>query len=250
MKIFSAAAVLLGLAAVGSAAPAPEPWCTRPGSGCWKVKRSVEVFSRAIRSSGGLEARSPEADFSNAPGGVAYAVKRAVDHLANVLALSSDNPEQYYKELGLEKEFEPDSGGKVKREALPNPWCTRPGSGCWKKRDATAVQKRSCAGAASVCWEDDGETSTEEKRWCTRPGSGCWKAKRAADAVLEAIGDDDNEALEAAFDPAASHSHSGARKREASPEPWCTRPGSGCWKVKRDLEAIRAAARSISAALE
>lgn len=226
---------LLAGAAQAAPAPEPEPWCWRPGQPCWKVKRATDAFSVAIRSSGGLQERTPEADYSNAPGGAAYMTKRSVNELANVVALATREPEAYYKGLGLNKEFFVDDGKIDKREASPDPWCWRPGQPCWK-RDST-----------------DDDVSVKDKRWCVRPGEPCWKTKRAADSVLEAI-DKDEAANKDASDAAPFHfpeSCDGPRvlcwkKREANPEPWCWRPGEPCWKAKRDLQAIQAVARSIS----
>ncbi|KAG5976501.1 hypothetical protein E4U55_007296 [Claviceps digitariae] len=233
--------VVLALAAVGAHAapsPEPEPWCYRPGQPCWKVKRVAEAFSEAITSSGGLKERAPEAEYSNAPGGAAYKARRSVTELAHLAALTARNPDEYFRSLGLDEQFEAEARGIEKRE--PDPWCYRPGEPCWK-RDASA---------------DD--IPTKDKRWCYRPGEPCWKSKRAADAVLNAIRSDDGKdeaAPKDAAPPTGTHfppECNGPRilcwkKREAAPEPepWCYRPGEPCWKAKRDLNALELAARNI-----
>lgn len=85
-----------------------------------------------------------------------------------------------------------------------DPWCHRVGTARWK-RDTT-----------------DDSPADKDKRWCHRVGMACWKAKRAATAVLEAIGNEKHD-------------------------PWCHRIGMACWKAKRDLHTIEAVARSIIA---
>lgn len=245
---------VLAVAAAGAyAAPAPaaepEPWCWRPGMPCWKVKRAAEAFSESIQSSGALKERTPEADYSNSPGGAAYVTKRSINELAHLASLTARDPAEYYRDLGLETRFAADEGN-VKREAAPEPWCWRPGEPCWK-RDSS-----------------DAPVYVKDKRWCDRPGEPCWKAKRAADAVLEAIGDEKDTGADAPFDPAGESGHFPAecngprilcwKKREASPEanpeanpePWCWRPGMPCWKAKRDLHALQLAARNIVDSLE
>ncbi|KAH7134079.1 hypothetical protein EDB81DRAFT_90582 [Dactylonectria macrodidyma] len=217
-------------------------WCMRPGQSCWKAKRAAEAFAEAIGTSGGLQARDAAADLSNLRGGAAFTAKRAVNELANTAAATEDDPFAYYFGLGLDKEFHADSDDKGKRDALPAPWCMRPGQSCWKnKRDANP--------------EADAEAVAEDKRWCMRPGQSCWKAKRAAEAVLEAVGSDDEDLDDKPFDPAyfakrdaqpwCMRPGQSCWKRDASPEPWCMRPGQSCWKAKRDVTAMRTVARSI-----
>lgn len=242
MKFTLATIAIMATSVLAAPAPeaAPEPWCMRPGQSCWKAKRAAEAFSEAIRSSGGLQTRDAAADLSNLAGGAAFSAKRAVNELANLAAISGFDPEAYYFGLGLDKEFHPDSDDKEKRDALPAPWCMRPGQSCWKaKRDASA----------------DADAVTEDKRWCMRPGQSCWKAKRAAEAVLEAVGDDDEDIDNKPFDPAyfskrdaqpwCMRPGQSCWKRDAGPEPWCMRPGQSCWKAKRDVTAMRTVARGI-----
>ncbi|KAG5912656.1 hypothetical protein E4U53_005228 [Claviceps sorghi] len=239
--------VLLALAAAGAHAapsPEPEPWCYRIGEPCWKVKRVAEALTEAITSSGGLKERAPEAEYSNAPGGAAYKARRSVNELAHLAALTTRNPEEYVRGLGLDAQFGPEARGVEKREA--DPWCYRIGEPCWK-RDASP---------------DD--IPTKDKRWCYRIGEPCWKSKRAAEAVLHEIRSDDahddaHDAKDAPPPPAKQPfppACNGPRvlcwkKREAAPEPepepepWCYRIGEPCWKAKRHLKALELAARSI-----
>ncbi|KFA76124.1 hypothetical protein S40288_00271 [Stachybotrys chartarum IBT 40288] len=246
--------LLVALAGLMTAAavPAPAPpdirsaWCVRPGQPCWKVKRAAEAFAEAISDAGPLEARAPEADVGIMAGRAAFAAKRSLTDLSNLLARSTDN-------LGLAKD----------KRAPQNPWCTRPGQPCWftEGEDEPATEKRSpqnpwCTRPGQPCWFTDGETNPEsteaDKRWCTRPGQPCWKAKRAAEAVLAANADMEKREAEADADADAEAwcTRPGQpcwKKRQAR---WCTRPGQPCWKAKRDLEAVHAIARDLIADLE
>ncbi|KID90822.1 pheromone precursor [Metarhizium guizhouense ARSEF 977] len=243
------ASIVLALAAAGAyAAPAPaaeaSPWCWRPGQPCWKVKRVAEAFSESIKSSGALKERTPEAEYSNSPGGAAYTIKRSLNELAHVASLTAREPAEYYRDLGLETRFAADEG-LDKRDAVAEDkrqWCWQPGQPCWK-----------------------------DKRWCGAPGQPCWKAKRAAEAVINEIRDmskRDEEGDAPPFNPGHQGGHFPAicngpnilclkTKREASPEAnpeaspqWCWRPGQPCWKAKRDLHALDLAARNIVESLE
>ena len=179
-----------------------EPWCYRPGQGCWKVKRVAEAFSEAVQSAGGLATRSAEPE-PYLPDGAAAAAQQSLEELAQIIALTAEDPEGFFNGLN------PEGGDEGKDKRAP------------AKREAGA---------------------DNDKRWCYRPGQGCWKAKRAAEAVAEAIGE-------------ATIEIAGFAKRDAEPSAeenarrWCYRPGQGCWKAKRDLSAIGAAARDIVAAL-
>ncbi|KPM43150.1 hypothetical protein AK830_g3429 [Neonectria ditissima] len=239
----AALATFLATSVLAAPAPSPEPWCMHRGQPCWKAKRAAEAFRDAITGSGGLAARDADAERSNFPGGAAYQAKRDVSELAGFVAGSYWNPAQYYSDLGLDEQFHPDSDddttaaaadGKEKREA--SPWCKYPGQPCWKKRDAAA----------------EAEAVAADKRWCIHPGQPCWKAKRSAEAVLEAIGDDDVAKREA--QPWCIHPGQPCwKKRDAEADAdkrWCMHPGQPCWKAKRDVYAMRAAARAIIDSLE
>ncbi|KAF7559868.1 hypothetical protein G7046_g4278 [Stylonectria norvegica] len=238
-----------------------EPWCIRPGQPCWKAKRAALALSDSISTSGGLAARTPEDGFSNLPGGAAYVAKRSLNDLANLVALAENDPESFYSQLELDNQLPHDSDegeetpegddstegdDKTKRDATPEPWCIRPGQPCWK-RDP----------------QPDADPADKDKRWCIRPGQPCWKAKRAAEAVLEAVGDSDETAE---YDPAYFSKRSAEpwcirpgqpcwkRSAEAGEnleeKRWCIRPGQPCWKAKRDIMAVRAAANDILKSLE
>ncbi|OAA43713.1 clock-controlled pheromone ccg-4 precursor [Metarhizium rileyi] len=247
--------VVLALAAAGAyAAPAPAPdaeaapWCWRPGQPCWKVKRVADAFSESIKSSGMLKERTPEAEYSNSPGGAAYKTKRSLNELAHLASLTAREPSEYYRDLGLDTRFNADQGLES-REASAEPWCWRPGQPCWK-RDASSDP-----------------IPIKDKRWCQRPGHDCWKAKRAAEAVINEIrhltkrdeGGDDAPSNPGQFPDICNGPRILCWKKrsarpEASPdanaEPWCWRPGQPCWKAKRDLHALERAARDVLEPLE
>ncbi|OAQ71329.1 clock-controlled pheromone ccg-4 precursor [Pochonia chlamydosporia 170] len=265
-------AAVLTLAAAGAFAapspkPAPVPWCWRPGEPCFKVKRVADAFAEAIKTSGGLKEREPEAEYSNSPGGAAHIAKRLVNELAHLSALTAREPDQYYRDLGMESQFERDEPHNEKRDAdadaAPEPWCWRPGQSCWK-RDPS-----------------NDPVPVKDKRWCHRPGQSCWKAKRAAEAVVRAVEDDSHDdggdagsgnegghfpdicngpgilcwkkrsaapnpdaepEAEPEAEPWCWRPGQPCWKRSASPdpapkpEPWCWRPGQSCWKAKREAE--------------
>ncbi|KAL2201618.1 hypothetical protein CC79DRAFT_1281974 [Sarocladium strictum] len=280
------------------AAPSPEPWCDKKGQSCgkrdvaveldarwcdkkgqscWKRDAAAEAFAEAIASSGGILARSPESDFSNAPGGASYYAKRQLNELAGLVALTTRDPEAFYASLGLENRFYADTEGELaakfkrddaspwnKRTALPEaePWCDKPGQPCWKvRRDADPEAEPWCDKPGQSCWKNK-RAEENDKRWCDKKGQSCWKAKRAAEAVLEALAERDAEAFETKpFDPAhfakreaepwCDKKGQSCWKREAVAEaevdPYCMRPGAACWAAKRDVEAMASVARSIIA---
>jgi hypothetical protein len=168
-----------------------EPWCYRPGQGCWKVKRVAEAFTDAVQSAGGLATRA-------LPDDAAFAAQQALEELAQIIALTEDDPEAFFAGLGEDK-----TDAKEKREAVAE--------------------------------------ADNDKRWCYRPGQGCWKAKRAAEAVAEALSG------EIAVDGFAKRDAEPSAEENA--RRWCYRPGQGCWKAKRDLSAIGVMARDVMAAL-
>ncbi|KAJ4149099.1 hypothetical protein NW754_000535 [Fusarium falciforme] len=227
-----------------------KPWCFYPGQPCWKVKRAAEAFSDALQISGN-EARSAdadaEADLSNLAGGAAFKAKREIHELANVISLATrDDSGEYYRSLNLERAFPADSDPKAKRDA--EPWCFYPGQPCWKNKRNASPEAKAKAEAAEQ----------KDKRWCFYPGQPCWKAKRAADAVVEALGDDEEaEAPQTpnygpptpwGFFPGQSQWNHAKRDDKQVDKRWCFYPGQPCWKAKRDIDAIRTAARSITEA--
>ncbi|RFU76614.1 clock-controlled pheromone ccg-4 precursor [Trichoderma arundinaceum] len=141
------------------AAPNPEPWCYRIGEPCWKVKRTTEAFVGAVRSTGGLVARSEPVD--GIPTEIAGQALQGLNDLANLIAYNAEDPKVFLGDFVDEhKETEKRDVQEDKR------WCYRIGEPCWKAKRTDEIQ--------------------EDKRWCYRIGQPCWKAKRAAEAVLDA----------------------------------------------------------------
>ena len=128
-------------------------------------------------------------------------------------------------------------------------WCTRPGQSCWKKRDVEAQA---------------------DKRYCLAEGNHCDIAKRAATAVIDAVGDMNDESLpEMADGDDNQEMYGGLTKRDPRRYnrwwrngsrrvrtkngwtwSWCTRPGQSCWKAKRDMNAMQNVARNILESLD
>ncbi|KAM0404188.1 hypothetical protein ACHAPZ_001867 [Fusarium culmorum] len=80
----------------------------------------------------------------------------------------------------------------------------------------------------------DVKTLQEDKRWCWWKGQPCWKAKRAAEAVLHAVDGSDGAGAPGGPEEHFGTSHFNPQNFEA----------------KRDLMAIKAAARSVVESLE
>ncbi|KAJ4138308.1 hypothetical protein NW768_002130 [Fusarium equiseti] len=198
----------------------PEPkWCMWKGQPCWKAKRDAGVaLSNALLSTRDLTTRSI-AEIEYFPRDAAHQAKRSIVELANVIALSArGNSEEYFKSLDLEESF-PDlpDNTNAKREAAPEPepkWCQWKGQPCsGKKTKREAVP---------------------DPKWCQWKGQPCWKAKRAAEAVLAAV-----EGEDGAGTPGGPEEHFDTS--DFNPENFAD---------KRDLMAIKAAARSVVDALE
>ncbi|PHH93080.1 hypothetical protein CDD83_1365 [Cordyceps sp. RAO-2017] len=188
MKFALAIAVVSAVGVLAAPHPSPSPWCFRRYAMCFKLKRAVGAFSEAVQTSKALETRS----VGTAADGAALTAKLAVHEMAHLMALATDDPNAFIKDLGL------DDG-------------------------SPAPSKTTSEGASK---EDGG---------CQAEGGACWAAKRAADAVLEAIGDDSEEPAPGSLD-----------RRDAEARAECFRPGAECWKAKRDLYALKTAARQVS----
>lgn len=170
---------------------APEPWCLFPGEGCWKVKRAAYAFANAIR---GAEAvgQSRAAEVSNMEGGAAYNAKRALDHIATMIAGRTTDPAEFVKRLHFVARFGPDANLTTAIAATaPEQRRSADESSSSSSSDAA---RRACLFNGEGCWKRDAAP------WCLFPGEGCWKRAEPMS------------------------------KREAEAEPWCLFPGEGCWK--------------------
>ncbi|KAF6830817.1 clock-controlled pheromone ccg-4 [Colletotrichum plurivorum] len=244
---FLATILIAAVTVHGVAVPdaSPEPWCRQIGQPCWKVKRAAAAFAASIGEFEGLVDRSPEALRSHSEGGAAFMAKRGVDEIANVVAASQDDPADYYGKLAMERRFAEDTTDVVRREEEANP--CRPGQACWK---------------SEYPFEDDEDDEAEkrdvhgeDKRWCRQIGQPCWRVKRAAEALVEAIGEDE-DLSKREFNPVSKREPwcrqpgQPCWKRDADPEPWCRQIGQPCWKAARDLHAMKNVARSVIESLE
>ncbi|KAG5956547.1 hypothetical protein E4U13_007792 [Claviceps humidiphila] len=179
MHVTSIVIALVASGAFAAPSPEPQPWCWRPGQGCWKVKRAADAFAEAIQSSSSIVARAPETENGNSA--------RALNELAHLVALTARDPSEFYDGLGLEKKSVDVDATKAARAVLD------------EIRDVSHEEESSAAPPSPHTFPPE----------CEGPRVLCWK------------------------------------KREADPEPWCWRPGQGCWKAKRDLHALEVAARAI-----
>lgn len=219
------------LLSVALAAPSPEPWCFRIAMPCWKAKRAVDAFTRSVKESASIVARSEDttaaAPLAKLPQSSTFFAEQALNELAHISALASGKPITFYTDLPISFSTDVDFHTKQesKRDALPDDmkWCLD----CWDKRNDDN-ERRWCfrQDRLSPCLK----AHEKEKRWCFRIAMPCWKAKRAAEAILEAA----DEQIDGHLDSVS--------KREASA---CMRPGQACWQAKRDLYAMKSVARDI-----
>ena len=103
--------------------------------------------------------------------------------------------------------------------AEAEPWCTRFGNPCGRKREA--------APAPAPIPEPQPEAEAEAEPWCIRRGNPCGKKKR--EAAPEPIPEPEPVA-EAEPEPIPEPQP----EAEAEAEPWCIRRGNPCGKKKRE----------------
>ncbi|WKT45639.1 hypothetical protein QSH57_010513 [Fusarium oxysporum f. sp. vasinfectum] len=252
----------------------PMPWCTWRGQPCWKEKMRM-----AKREPIAEPEAIPEPVAAPKPDPVAEPMpwctwrgqpcwKKTKRAAAPEPAPEAENEPRWCLWRGQP------CWKKTKRDAIPEPWCLWRGQPCWKAkrdaapepwsplifpRDAAHKAKRSIVelanlialsargspeeyfksleletffpdAAPNATAKRDLNTLQEDKRWCMWRGQPCWKAKRAAEAVLDAVDGDDG-----ATGPGGPDSHYDTRDFK-----------SENFAAKRDLIAIKAAARSIA----
>ncbi|TPX15536.1 uncharacterized protein E0L32_004234 [Thyridium curvatum] len=230
---------VLALVASASAVAMPEPpsskdargWCPIRGQPCWKVKRAAEALTEAlaVRADEGhpaVRAVGPAADHA----------RRAVESLAAAVAAVTDDPEAYIAALYLDEAF-PQGGDEDAAVEKRGPSAV------------DAVEERGwCPIRGQPCWKKTRRGEQEARGWCPIRGQPCWKAKRAAGAVIDAIGGANfakREALpEAGWCPIRGQP-CWKREEMAGLEARCFAEGGACAKAQRDLDAIYKAARSV-----
>lgn len=190
--------------------------CGNRGQGCWKIKRAGIALREALAepATGELQARCEMV------GGACFFARKLARDLADTVAATQDDSEDYYASLNIEDADEA-AKARVKREAEA---CGHRGQGCWKeKRMAEAeAEAEACGNRGQGCWKEKRNAEAlAEAEACGNRGQGCWKVKRAAEAIAEAVA-------------------------EAEP---CGNRGQGCWKEKRDFAALQFAARDALAKL-
>ncbi|MCJ1449450.1 MAG: putative serine/threonine protein phosphatase [Stictis urceolatum] len=185
--------IVLGFAASVAAAPDPRRmWCGRPGEGCWKLARSIDVAARALAESGPAPDSNSIACY--APGAPCNVAKREALEFAETVAEAHQiaNPGKPRSGISVGK-F---SRSRINRQPLTSmldkdafekrrlrtDWCGRPGEGCTiTKRDTEALTDA----LEAVPEEPIDESEAAEKRSCYDTDGICAKAKRAVD-YLEA----------------------------------------------------------------
>ena len=228
MKCSLAALVLTATTAL--AAPAPQAdwcyilsqdcdngahWCYIKTYDCPGSKREAEAITKADA-------------FCYRPGGECFKAKRAADALADSIA-----------ESGLQARAEDkDDGGSDKANLALSElaWLI-----ALSKKDPESFYealklKDVDYGKYTTSTKQKREASGEEKRFfCYRPGTSCFKARRAAEAVLEAIEDDEGQDEDI------------VKRDEEAESQWfdCTRDGQPCAKAQRDLDSWKSVARNI-----
>ncbi|EOO02638.1 putative pheromone precursor protein 1 protein [Phaeoacremonium minimum UCRPA7] len=147
-------------------------------------------------------------------------------------------------------------------EANPDPWCTKHGQSCWKKREAEASPEAWCTKHGQSCWKvkrvaeafanaitsSGGVVESREASFSNMPGNAAYNAKRAIDELAGVVAATRSEPetfyndlnLFEEFSPDAEPEET--EKRDViTPENdkrWCTKHGQSCWKAKRAAEAI------------
>ncbi|KAF4953468.1 hypothetical protein FSARC_12358 [Fusarium sarcochroum] len=240
-------ATLAVFAATGLAAPSadpvaapkpnpvsePEPWCTWVGQSCWKAKRDVGEVKRDA-------APEPE-PWCMWVGQSCWKVKRDAGealssalHTTRSIDIPSVNPRSISDAAQINAAHQAkrsvvelanmvalsargSSEEYFKSLNLEEHFPDYTSGGHAKGEEKTLQSKREATpGKPRQCYE---------MRWCMCVGQSCWKAKRAAEAVLATID---------ARDAGSDDSHFDARSFSAE-----------SFAAKRDIMAIKAAARSI-----
>ncbi|KAM0563149.1 hypothetical protein ACHAPJ_000863 [Fusarium lateritium] len=198
----------------------PEPWCTYPGQSCWKAKREAAPEPEPWCWYPGQSCWKVKRDVGEALAGALHSTRhfdtahldtRSIDGTTHT---ESNHAARQAKRSVVELAnmvalaARGSSDGYFKSLNIERHFPDTAADGM-AKRDLHEVKREAAPQRTCV-------------KWCMCPGQSCWKAKRAAEAVLETLEGRD----------AGSHdSHFDARGESVTD--------------KRDIMAIKAAARSI-----
>ncbi|KAK2675504.1 hypothetical protein RAB80_007689 [Fusarium oxysporum f. sp. vasinfectum] len=193
----------------------PEPWCLWRGQPCWKAKRDAAPEPWCMWR--GQPCWKAKRDAGQALSNALHAT-RSLD------TRSADAPSTAH--------LPRDAAHKAKRSIveLANLIALSARGSPEEYFKSLELETFFPDAAPNATAKRDLNTLQEDKRWCMWRGQSCWKAKRAAEAVLDAVDGDDG-----ATGPGGPDSHYDTRDFK-----------SENFAAKRDLIAIKAAARSIA----
>ncbi|EWY96983.1 hypothetical protein FOYG_05476 [Fusarium oxysporum NRRL 32931] len=193
----------------------PEPWCLWRGQPCWKAKRDAAPEPWCMWR--GQPCWKAKRDAGQALSNALHAT-RSLD------TRSADAPSTAH--------LPRDAPHKAKRSIveLANLIALSARGSPEEYFKSLELETFFPDAAPNATAKRDLNTLQEDKRWCMWRGQPCWKAKRAAEAVLDAVDGDDG-----ATGPGGPDSHYDTRDFK-----------SENFAAKRDLIAIKAAARSIA----
>ncbi|KAL7760520.1 hypothetical protein ACKLNR_010610 [Fusarium oxysporum f. sp. zingiberi] len=193
----------------------PEPWCLWRGQPCWKAKRDAAPEPWCMWR--GQPCWKAKRDAGQALSNALHAT-RSLD------TRSADAPSTAH--------LPRDAAHKAKRSIveLANLIALSARGSPEEYFKSLELETFFPDAASNATAKRDLNTLQEDKRWCMWRGQPCWKAKRAAEAVLDAVDGDDG-----ATGPGGPDSHYDTRDFK-----------SENFAAKRDLIAIKAAARSIA----
>ncbi|KAK2696583.1 hypothetical protein QWA68_004695 [Fusarium oxysporum] len=193
----------------------PEPWCLWRGQPCWKAKRDAAPEPWCMWR--GQPCWKAKRDAGQALSNALHAT-RSLD------TRSADAPSTAH--------LPRDAAHKAKRSIveLANLIALSARGSPEEYFKSLELETFFPDAAPNATAKRDLNTLQEDKRWCMWRGQPCWKAKRAAEAVLDAVDGDDG-----ATGPGGPDSHYDTRDFK-----------SENFAAKRDLIAIKAAARSIA----
>ncbi|KAF5624885.1 pheromone precursor 1 [Fusarium sp. NRRL 52700] len=193
----------------------PEPWCMWRGQPCWKAKRDAAPEPWCMWR--GQPCWKAKRDAGQALSNALHAT-RSLD------TRSADAPSTAH--------LPRDAAHKAKRSIveLANLIALSARGSPEEYFQSLELETFFPDAAPNATAKRDLNTLQEDKRWCMWRGQPCWKAKRAAEAVLDAVDGDDG-----VIGPGGPDSHYDTRDFKAEN-----------FAAKRDLIAIKAAARSIA----
>ncbi|KHN97959.1 clock-controlled pheromone ccg-4 precursor [Metarhizium album ARSEF 1941] len=115
------------------------------------------------------------------------------------------------------------------------PWCWRPGEPCWKVKRVAEAFSESLKSSGAL------KERAPEAEYSNSPGGAAYTAKRSLNELAHVAALTAREPAEFYRDlelEARFGADEGLDKREATPDPWCWRPGMPCWKRDSSNEPV------------